>query len=142
MRIKKGRRRFGLIGINLLVITIYFLLAVLAKAGFSWQSSAITLWPASGFANALVITTGWAILPGITIGNFIGTAFHPNTGWDVQPFMVPVAIAAAAQAALVRYLLVRQNLLNDPLTRITRLMPFLLWVGPLGNWPASITFLI
>jgi len=142
MRKRKGRSGFTLIGINLLAIAAYFLLAVLAKAGFSWQSSAITLWPASGLANAFVITTGWAILPGITIGNFLGTAFHPNTGWDVQPFMVPVAIAAATQTALVRYALIRQNLLNDPLTRVSRLMPFLLWVGPLGNWPASITFLI
>ncbi len=142
MRTNKGRRGFALIGINLFAIVTYFLLAILAKAGFSWQSSAITLWPASGLANALVITTGWAILPGITIGNFLGTAFSPNTGWTVQPFMVPVAIAAAAQAALVRYALIRQNLLSDSLTRFTRLMPFLLWIGPLGNWPASITFFL
>ncbi len=139
---KKGRRRFWLIGINLLAIATYFLLAMLAKAGFSWQSSAITLWPASGFANALVITTGWAILPGITIGNFLGTAFDPNRGWAFQAFMFPVAIAAAAQAALIKYALIRQNLLNDSLTRIARLMLFLLWIGPLGNWPASITFFI
>ncbi len=142
MRKNNGRSRFTLIGINLLAIAAYFLLAILAKAGFSWQSSAITLWPASGLANALVITTGWKILPGIIIGNFLGTAFSPSTGWDVQTFMVPVAMAAAAQAAVIRYALIRQNLLNDPLTRITRLMPFLLWIGPLGNWPASITFLL
>ena len=140
MRKNKRRSIAALIGINLLTISTYFLLAILAKAGFSWQSSAITLWPASGLANALIITTGWEVLPGIAIGNFVGTAFGPNTGWNIQPFMVPVAIAAAAQAALVRYALIRQNLLKDPLTRISRLMPFLLWVGPLGNWPASITF--
>tara|TARA_Y100001968_G_scaffold331749_1_gene387514 strand:- start:369 stop:1868 length:1500 start_codon:yes stop_codon:yes gene_type:complete len=139
---KKGRAGFRLIGINLLAITTYFLLALLAKAGFSWQSSAITLWPASGLANALTVATGLWILPGVAIGNFIGTAFDPNTGWSFQPFMPAVAIAAAGQSALVRYALIRHNLLNDPLTRISRLMPFLLWIGPLGNWPASITFFI
>ena len=139
---KKGTQGFSLIGINLLVITIYLLLSLLAKAGFSWQSSAITLWPASGFANATVLAIGWTILPGIAIGNFLGTAFDPNTGWSIQPFMFPVAIAAAAQAALVKYALIRQDLLNDSLNRISRLILFLLWIGPLGNWPASITFFI
>ena len=136
---KKGLK---LIGINLLAISGYFLLAMFAKAGFSWQSSAITLWPASGFANALALTSGWAILPGLALGNFIGTACDPNTGCSIQPFMVPVAIAAAAQAALVRHALVNQNLLNDPLTRISRLLAFLLWIGPIGNWPASMTFFL
>ncbi len=136
---KKG---FELVGTNLLAIGIYFILAMFAKAGFSWQSSAITLWPASGFANAIAITSSWAILPGLAIGNFIGTACDPNTGCSIQPFMVPVAIAAAAQAALVRYALVKQNLLNDPLTRISRLLAFLIWIGPLGNWPASLTFFL
>ncbi len=137
---QKMKKGLELIGINLLAISGYFLLAMFAKAGFSWQTSAITLWPASGFANALALTSGWSILPGLAIGNFIGTACDPNTGCSMQPFMVPVAIAAAAQAALVRHALVNQNLLNDPLTRIARLLSFLLWIGPMGNWPASITF--
>ena len=65
---KKAKAGLKIIGLNLLAIATYLLLAILAKEGFSWQSSAITLWPASGFANALVITIGWVILPGIAIG--------------------------------------------------------------------------
>ncbi|KGG14856.1 Membrane associated sensory histidine kinase [Prochlorococcus sp. MIT 0602] len=131
----------GLISINLLAISGYFLLALLAKEAFAWQSTAITLWPASGLANALLISHGWIVLPGLAIGNFLGTAFDPNAGFSFQPFMLPVAIAASAQAGFVRWMLIRKNLLNDPLTRISRLTTFLLIIGPLGNWPAAATFL-
>ncbi|ABX09432.1 Signal transduction histidine kinase [Prochlorococcus marinus str. MIT 9211] len=137
----KLKKFVDLISINLAAISGYFLLALLAKEAFAWQSTAITLWPASGLANALLISHGWIALPGIAIGNFLGTAFDPNAGFSFQPFMLPVAIAAAAQAGFVRWMLIRKNLLNDPLTRIPRLITFLLIIGPLGNWPAAATFL-
>ena len=56
--------------------------------------------------------------------------------------MVPIAIAAAFQAFFVRWVLVRQNFLNDRLTRFSRLFMFLAWTGPLGNWAAALTFLL
>lgn len=127
---------------TLIGIMGYFLLSMFAKACFGWESSAITFWPASGLANALAITHGWSILPGLAIGNLLGTACDPNKGCAVQPFMIPIAISAAAQAGLVRTVVYRQNLLNDNLTRISRLLPFLLWIGPLGNWPAAFTFFL
>ncbi len=128
--------------LNLLAIIFYVLLALFAKAGFSWQSSAITLWPASGLASAFVIAYGWIVLPGIAIGNFLGTAYDPSSGFNVQYFMFPIAIAASFQAGLVRFMVVRHKLLEDTLTRFSKLIKFLLWVGPLGNWPAAITFML
>ncbi|KGG14196.1 MULTISPECIES: sensor histidine kinase [Prochlorococcus] len=136
----KLKKFVDLISINLVAISAYFLLALLAKEAFAWQSTAITLWPASGLANALLISHGWIALPGLAIGNFLGTAFDPNAGFSFQPFMLPVAIAASAQAGFVRWMLIRKNLLNDPLTRISRLITFLLIIGPVGNWPAAATF--
>ncbi len=137
----KLKKFVDFISINLVAISAYFLLALLAKEAFAWQSTAITLWPASGLANALLISHGWIALPGLAIGNFLGTAFDPNVGFSFQPFMIPVAIAASAQAGFVRWMLIRKNLLDDPLTRISRLITFLLIIGPLGNWPAAATFL-
>ena len=136
----KLKKFVDLISINLVAISAYFLLALLAKEAFAWKSIAITLWPASGLANALLISHGWIALPGLAIGNFLGTAFDPNTGFSFQPFMVPVAIAGSAQAGFVRWMLSRKNLINDSLTRISRLTTFLLIIGPLGNWPAAATF--
>ena len=135
-----GRKGLKFLGINLLAIAIYALLALLAKAGFAWESSAITLWPASGFASAMAIAHGWSVLPGLAIGNLVGTACDPTTGCSVSPFMGPIAIAAAAQAGLVKWALNRQKLLKDSLTRISQLLSFLLWIGPLGNLPAAMTF--
>ena len=137
----KLKKFVDLISINLAAISAYFVLAVLAKEAFAWKSIAITLWPASGLANALLISHGWIALPGLAIGNFLGTAFDPNTGFSFQPFMIPVAIAASAQAGFVRWMLSRNNLINDSLTRSSRLITFLLIIGPLGNWPAATTFL-
>ncbi len=138
----KSRKAIGIIGINLFAIASYFLLAILAKAGFAWESSAVTLWPAAGLANALVIAHGWLVLPGLVIGNFLGTACDPTYGCSVKPFMFCVAFAAAAQAALIRSVLIQRKLLKDNLTRFPKLMGFLLWIGPLGNWPAATTFFL
>ncbi len=138
----KGNKWLGVFILNLSATVIYFLLSFLAKAGFTWQSSAITLWPAAGFANAIAIAHGGAVLPGVALGNLLGTACDPKTGFAIQPFMIPVAIAAAGQSWLVKSTLFRLNLLEDNLTRTSRLLIFLLWIGPLGNWLAAVTFLL
>ena len=128
--------------LNFCAIASYFFLAFVSKKAFAWESPAITLWPASGLANALAVSYGLNVLPGLVIGNLLGTAFDPDTGFSFQLFMFPVAIAAGAQAALIRWILIRRNILDDSLTRISKLLSFLLWVGPLGNWPAATTFFL
>ena len=73
--------------LNIGAISAYFVLALLAKEAFAWQSTAITLWPASGLANALLISHGWIVLPGLAIGNFLGTAFDTNSGFSFETFI-------------------------------------------------------
>ena len=138
---EKNKRIYFFV-LNIFAIVSYFFLAFISKKAFAWESPAITLWPASGFANALVLSYGTTLLPGIVIGNLLGTAFDPQIGFSFEVFMFPVAIAAGAQAAFVRWILIRQNLLDDSLTRLSSLLTFLLWVGPFGNWLAAATFFL
>ena len=139
---KDQKKAISFVVLNICAIASYFFLAFVSKKAFAWESPAITLWPASGLANALAVSYGSKVLPGLVIGNLLGTAVDPNTGFSFQPFMLPVAIAAGAQAALIRWVLIRRNILDDTLTRISKLLSFLLWVGPLGNWPAATTFFL
>ena len=136
------KKAISFVVLNICAIASYFFLAYVSKKAFTWESPAITLWPSSGLANALAVSYGWNVLPGIVIGNLLGTAFDANTGFSFQAFMLPVAIAAGAQATLIRWILIRRNLLDNSLTRISKLFTFLLWVGPLGNWPTATTFFL
>ena len=138
----KRKETISCVVLNICVIASYFFLALVSKKALDWESQAIIFWPASGLANALAVSYGWRVLPGIVIGNLLGTACDPNTGFSFQQFMFPVAIAAGAQAALIRWLLIRKNILNNTLNGLQDLFRFLLWVGPLGNWPAATTFFV
>ncbi len=139
---KTFKKLIFILSLNAVVVVIYLLLAIFAKFLFTWQSSAITLWPAAGFANGLAITQGWIVFPGLAIGNLLATAFDLSNGLGFQTFMLPVCIAAAFQAYLVRWALFRNNLLDDTLSSFYKLLAFLLWIGPLGNWLAALTFFL
>ena len=100
---KEQKNAISIVVLNFCAIASYFFIAFVAKKAFTLESQAIVLWPASGLANALAVSYGWKVLPGLVIGNLLGTAFDPNAGLSFQTFMIPVAIAAGGQAAFVRW---------------------------------------
>ena len=50
---KDQKKAISFVVLNICAIASYFFLAFVSKKAFAWESPAITLWPASGLANAL-----------------------------------------------------------------------------------------
>lgn len=135
-----GRGLGRALALNLATAGAYVALAMQAKLSFAWEAVAVTLWLPAGLANAAVLLHGPVVAPAVAVGNLLASACDPAGTCAANPSMVPVALAAAAQALLVRFALRRQRLLSDPLIRTPRLLRFLLWAGPAGCWPAAATY--
>ncbi|MCP9927702.1 ATP-binding protein [Cyanobium sp. CH-040] len=130
------------LALNLAAAGAYVALSKQAELSFAWEGVAVTLWLPAGLANAAVLLHGPVLAPAVVVGNLLASACDPAGTCAASPAMVPVALAAAAQALLVRFALRRQRLLSDPLVRTPRLLRFLLWAGPAGCWPAAVTYVL
>ncbi len=128
--------------LNFVVAGAYIALAMQAKLAFAWEAIAVTLWLPAGLANGAVLIYGPAVAPAVAFANLISSACDPAGHCTADPWFIPIALAAAGQALLVRSVLHRQRLLHDSLSRIPRLMRFLLWAGPAGCWPAAATYAV
>lgn len=129
----------SLVLLNLGVAGAYFALALQAKLAFSWETTAVNLWLPAGLANAAVLLHGSAVAPAVAVANLLASACAIGGTCTADPRFIPIALAAAGQALLVRTALRRQRLLHDSLSRTPRLLCFLLWAGPAGCWPAAAT---
>lgn len=127
---------------NLALAGGYIALAIVAKLLFSWEAIAATLWPAAGIANAAVLIFGPAVAPAVALGNLIGSACNPDGRCSADPWFLLIGLGAAAQALLIRSVLRRQHLIDNNLSRPSKLLWFLLWTGPLGCWPAATIYAI
>lgn len=128
--------------LNLAVAGAYLALAMQAKLAFAWEAIAVTLWLPAGLANGAVLLFGPAVAPAVAFANLIGSACDTAGHCTADPWFIPIAMAAAGQALLVRAVLHRQRLLHDSLSRIPRLLRFLLLAGPAGCWPAAATYAV
>ena len=128
--------------LNLAVAGVYIALAMQAKLAFAWEAIAVTLWLPAGLANGAVLLYGPAVAPAVAVANLIGSACNPTGTCMADPWFIPIGLAAGGQAVLVSAVLHRQRLLHDSLSRIPRLLRFLLWAGPAGCWPAAATYAV
>jgi len=80
-----GGRRFPYVPTVLVAALIYFLCARLGLAFATLQESASPVWPASGFAVALLILAGPRAWPAVAIGAFLANAL--TGGWASALFI-------------------------------------------------------
>lgn len=134
------RGALKLLLLNLAVGGAYVALAMQAKLSFAWESAAVTLWLPAGLANVAALLCGPVVAPAVVVANLVASACDPAGHCTADSWMVPIALAAAGQALLVRTALRRQRLVHDTLIRTPRLLRFLCWAGPAGCWPAAATY--
>jgi PAS domain S-box-containing protein len=80
-----GGRRFPYVPTILVAALLYFLCARLGLAFATLQESASPVWPASGFAVALLILAGARAWPAVALGAFLANAL--TGGWSSAVFI-------------------------------------------------------
>lgn len=127
---------------NLKWLVAYVLLALVSKFLFTWQNIAIPFWPAAGLAIAAISVNGLTLIPALVLGNFISSGCTLQLHCDFSPGSPIVALAAAAQATLIGSWVSRGDALNWHVERPLELFRTLLVIGPLGNWPAALSYYV
>ncbi|MGB3311717.1 MAG: adenylate/guanylate cyclase domain-containing protein [Nodosilinea sp.] len=105
-----GRRWLGILAVAI----GYIIVAKLSFHVVGQRGGVLPLWPPAGYSQGLVLLTGAALAPGITLGSLVQTLTSPEHTWHRD---ILAAVNNTLQPLLGLWLLRRVNFAN-PLHRI------------------------
>ncbi|MEC8810409.1 MAG: CHASE domain-containing protein [Pseudomonadota bacterium] len=122
---------------NVLVLLLYWGLALSTELLAIPPDYATPVWPAAGVALGFVLLYGRMIYPGIFLGALAANVYTSfNQGIDITQqqvsFAAIIGIGAVIQAAFARFLMARFSLLPEDLSNGSQILRFLVVAGPVS----------
>lgn len=105
-----SKRRIRIVGEILLIAFAYWVLARLGQLVAIHPGNVTPVWPASGFALAVVMWRGYRVWPGVWLGSFFGyvhSFFDATTAFNFMLTGSAIGIGATLQACLGAFLVQR-----------------------------------
>lgn len=105
-----SKRRIRIVGEILLIAFAYWVLARLGQLVAIHPGNVTPVWPASGFALAVVMWRGYRVWPGVWLGSFFGNVhsfFDATTAFNFMLTGSAIGIGATLQACLGAFLVQR-----------------------------------